>query len=202
VKWKILIIIIILILTGFSLSFGYFLIKKNFLIGKKTKSEAEVLLTEFVRQNLKAEFVPSYLNVNLQEGFLEKDFDQNLWGAHWSVSGKNFYASIDYNNERPGIDSYKLAIYEFKYKELNETLANQLLQDYFILPPSTNIKCTKHSTSTEKENIIINQCLTSLSNGNKKNWLVISLKRNSYALTIIGYELKPIESESYEKEIF
>lgn len=164
------------------------------------KLEAKKLLEEWLPNVLKSEFLPSELNIELGVdigGGVTRD--KNTYGYNWHYLGKDFYIALDYNNEKPGINAYVLAVFWDEKIDLNQEIVWELLENYFNLP-KFDLKCE----IIEIEGKVINSCQGSWKD-EEKNWhslSVISGRQEKREYTFLMYHLTPLGSETYGKELF
>lgn len=168
--------------------------------------EAKKILEEWLPAVLKPEFLPPQLNpepgVDIGGGVTR---DKNTFGYNWNYLEKNFYVALDYNEEKPGISAYILAVFWDEKIDLDEETALELLENYFNLPRS-DLKC--ETTKTDRG--AIKFCRGSWTD-KQENWHSIFIVSRQFVVpgqeeginqTTLMYFLTPLESETYGERPF
>jgi len=171
-----------------------------FNIFKEPVRTAEKTVKKYLEASLKPEFLPPEIRikqaVDIGGGVTS---DRNTYGYNWNISEKNFYTTIDYNNEKPGINAYILTVSWDEKIDLDQETAQELLENYFNLG-RTDLKCK----TVTLEAGIINFCQGSWQD-QEKNWCSLSVISGYQAekdYTLLIYYLTPLESETYGEKPF
>jgi len=161
------------------------------------KLETKRILQEWLNKSLKQKFLPPKLDIELGVDMGgEVTRDKNTWGYNWHYLEKDFYTALDYNNKKPGINTYILAVFWEEKIVLNQEIAQKFLENYFNFS-RPDLKCETRETFEE----IVNSC-----QGNwldeKENWhsiSIVSIVIDEINHIILMYFSKPLESETYGK---
>ena len=162
--------------------------------------EVKKILEEWLNVSLKPEFLPSKLNIELGVdigGGVTRD--KNTFGYNWNILEKNFYSAIDYNNKKPGINAYILAVFWDEKIDLDQEVALELLENYFNFP-RFDLKCE----TIEIEGEGVNPCQGSWRD-EKESWhnlSGVSGEEREITRTILIYYLTPLGSETYKERPF
>lgn len=162
---------------------------------EKARQEVESNLQEWLDTSLQPEFLPSELNPELSVdigGGITRD--KNTYGYNWNYLEKNFYTAANYNDEKPGINFYILAIFWDEKIDLDQETVWKLLENYFNLP-RPDLECETKRIDGD----VINSCQGTWID-EEKNWhniSVVSQKEEKTNRTVFIHYLTPLGSENY-----
>jgi hypothetical protein len=157
------------------------------------KSFEERKIENFIRDNLKKEYQPSFLKV--QQGLAVTGAlggSSTLYAAVWEKEGKKFWAGLHYNEAKTVINDIHLIIDPGeKLENLNEDIAQSIAKTYFKNFKEENWKC-----EVLENNTIF--CESFWLNKKTKNKLGIIIIRYPNLDFGIGLCIHPIKSEFYD----
>ena len=184
--------VIILLLLLFSiLSFH--------IIFKEEKSKEEIILENFIKENLREEYLPSRLNVIhklTSNGSIEGL--ENLYGAFWSKENVTFYVNMHYNKDSNNTNISNLQIFIIANNIpdiLDEEKASLLFSTYFKIKPKGTTQCKVNETET----YILSFCENFWKEEkSKKGLVVVNSIVNNTKIKFIGICEFPIGGDDYK----
>jgi hypothetical protein len=151
----------------------------------------KTILENFIRENLKEEYLPKELNVVHKLTYNNRtDGLDTLYGAIWYVGDTKFYTSFHKNINKTGISNLEIFIFAPEItNELNEDKASALFSKYFSIKTQDKIIC-----NSPTQNVTYCERFWIEENKDKIGMVVVSTSNNKF-IAICKY---PVGSEEYE----